>query len=40
MKISDNTHVNGNVNMFENNSKSKGNSSKDVDGQTKMGNRA
>ena len=40
MKISDNTHVNGNVNMFENNSKSKGNSSKDVDGQTKMGSRA
>lgn len=40
MKISDNTHVNENVNMFENNSKSKGNSSKDVDGQTKMGNQA
>ena len=40
MKISDNTRVNENVNMFENNSKSKGNSSKDVDGQTKMGNQA
>ena len=40
MKISNNTHVNQNVNVFENNSKSKGNPSKDVDDQTKMENQA
>ena len=40
MKISNNTHVNENVNVFENNSKSKGNPSKDVDDQTKMENQA
>ena len=40
MKISNNTQVNENVNMFENNSKSKRNPSKDADDQTKMVNQA